>query len=182
MKYAVAWLRELLDYKAETCDFCFEEDDCYNYYDVFCVDAKDKREAAKKYILMEYDRLNNSEENFVPEMIIDWFIRDTFSGDIYHSIPEHYETQKEILALADEIYDYYIECLMMDGKIKITKRGDKVLYSTPSNDDEYVEKALERFPPECLTKLLSEEQKKELYVEAGIYDVAVIPLKPLRHK
>ena len=102
------------------------------------------------------------------------FIRYSVCGE---SLLCQYEKQDKITKLISEIQEYYIECLMRDGQITIHINGENFSYTSPGDDDKYIEMVQEKFCSDRLISLLNEDEKKEAFVEANLSEIMVIPLK-----
>ncbi len=175
MKYAVTWKSDFEDNKAETSDFWYTMEN-----DLFLLpytSAKNGEDAARKFLSKEYDNIDwdctdwkQDTYNYMMEI----FIRYSVYGD---SVLERYVKQNDIDALIEELQEYYLECMMMDGKVTIHVEGDNCWYSKPGDDDQYIKKVQEKFCSDRLISLLTEEEKKEVFIETNLGDLMVIHLE-----
>jgi len=175
MKYAVTWRNNFEDKKAETSDFWYEMED-YLYALPF-TNAKSKIDAARAFLIKEYGEIDFEITDWVNdtyEYMMEKFIRYSVCGE---SLLCQYEKQDKITKLISEIQEYYIECLMRDGQITIHINGENFSYTSPGDDDKYIEMVQEKFCSDRLISLLNEDEKKEAFVEANLSEIMVIPLK-----
>ena len=175
MNYAVAWRSEFEDKKNETDDFWYQMED-YLYALPF-TNAKSKIDAAIAFLSKEYDEIDFECKDWVNdtyEFMMEMFIRNSVYGD---SVLEQYVNQDEITKLINEIYEYYVESVMRDGQVKIHILGEDFSYNLPGDDDKYIEMVQKKFSADRFINLLTEEEKKAVFVEVNLSEVVVIPLK-----
>ncbi|MBE5846810.1 MAG: hypothetical protein E7300_03950 [Lachnospiraceae bacterium] len=135
--------------------------------------------AARKFLSIDFDSIDFTDEDWadtVYDYMMEEFIRYSAYGD---RVLEQYEKQEEITKLIEEIEDYYTECLILDGKADIHIQNDIFSYSIPGDDDKYIKMVQEKFGHEMLISLLTEDEKKNMYICANLSNLMVIPLKEI---
>ena len=111
------------------------------------------------------------------DKIMNNFIEYTIYGD---DVLDQYTRQSDIENLISDIYDFYIETLMWEGKIQIMIDGGHYSFTIPSDVDVYAKIIHKKFPTDRLITLLTPEELKEMYIRVSMLDVLVIPLKELQ--
>lgn len=173
MKYAVIWTSDFEEGKNNTNNFWYMAEDVHS---ISYTEANNKIDAAVRFLSKEYDKINFT-DTFLAQNVYNYmmesFISYSVDGD---KLLKQCERQDEIDNLINDIYDYYIESLMKDGKVKIQVYNGKTTYSTPYNNKFYIDKVNRKFSSNRLINLLTEDEKKELYINISLAELMVIPL------
>lgn len=173
MKYAVIWTSDFEEGIKDTDNFWYEAEDTHS---ISYTEANNKIEAAVRFLSKEYDEIDFADTFWAQDIynyMMKSFISYSVCGD---KLLEQCERQDEINNLINDIYDYYIESLMKDGKVKIQVYNGEITYTIPGNDEFYIAKVNRKFSSNRLINLLTEDEKKELYIQISLAELMVIPL------
>lgn len=177
MKFAVTYRYDFTRIQSDTNDFyyCERESD-----PILFLDAPNREAAARKFLSKDYDELLKRGDEFEIEAYFDDVMKEFIVCCSYgDSLLEKYEKQKEIDKLTDDIYDYYTEKMMEAGKVKIMIENGETSLREDSDNGDCIKIVHDKFSASRLLELLTDNEKKEVYIETNLRNVMVIRLEKM---
>ena len=177
MKYAVTFRYDFMRIQSETNDFFYCESE---YEPIKYLDVPNREAAARLFLSKDYDDLLKRDDEFAIKACFDEamkaFVECCTCGDI---LLKECEKQKEVSKLIDDICDFYLEKMMDAGKVKIMIENGETSWSESSDNEDCLKNVYNKFPASNLLELLTNNEKKELYIETNLSNVMVILLEKM---
>lgn len=177
MRFAVTFRSEFETIKVMTNYFNYCED---KDYPIKYLDAPNREAAARKFLSADFEQQMKEDKNSIQR----WFdsvMKNFISCCVDGGEPIlKCQKQEEYSKLVDDIYDSYSEEMMLAGKVNILiDKNEETSCLYDEDDEDCLKKVQEKFPASCLFDLMTDEEKKELYIDIMREDVMVILLEKL---